>query len=368
MKNSVSFIRPFCLQPISFKKKSLLPYRKIKHFFLSFEDAVICIFQNYNLKKDEYILMPNFFCLDTLETVSKYLKIVFYQINTDFTVDKESYFQQIKKYNPRVVWNYSFVGFNLTENEETKLKEFCGESKIIIEDFAHKILIRKMIKPINKHHFYIDSIRKHSSLLGAHLINDNFIYQNKNIQKINLYKIKIIFLKKIQNLLNILFYFFNLRFFYQLSEVLFIRMDNLIGKSKYGTLGSYISFYFYGLLDLVEIREHNKKLLITYNKYFQKLNHPLISTLDNTIIEKIDFIAYYPLFVNKKIRSQLEDFLVSKNIFISQLWEIEKNYYSDNLNKDLYESFLIFPLTTLVKEKDIKFIYNQVKKFLANNI
>ncbi|MBA3047139.1 hypothetical protein KKC83_05475 [Patescibacteria group bacterium] len=366
IKHPIDLIRPFILQPLCWKGNNFLTTRSRKKFFLSFGDAITCILKQYKCSPEkDIVLMPNFFCTETLTVISRFLNIVFYKINDDFSIDTKNYFEQIERHKPRVIWNYNFLGIPFTEAERKKIKDLCAEETIIIEDAAHYILHQEEIHAINSHHFYIDSIRKHSSFLGSHLINANFIPQKDMVENWNIYKTKACFYRLTQNFIDFCFYFSNAKLFSILGNNIFLTLNDIIGNYSRPTLGENVSYFGYGLLDLQKIRKHNKNLALIYNHYFQKLKTPLIKTLPNEVIKKSRLTSYYPLFVEKSILRLLEQYLEKNGIFASQLWKIE-NYYS-GLNENLYDSFIVFPLTWLIQEKEIIYSYKKMKEFFQNH-
>lgn len=361
------FTRTFFLQPLTLKNKNFFPNRTLRKFFLSFSDAFLCIINHCKISQNEYILIPNFYCLETLSFIEKHLKIIFYKINDDFSVNKDSYFDQIKKYRPRIIMNYCLLGFSLNEMERKKLIILIQKNTIIIDDYSQIIIHHNDINPLTKNHFYIDSIRKHSPFLGAHLINDNFLYNSKEVQKINVYKIKCHILRMMSGFLNLLSYFNQSNKLFRLSHRVFLSLNTVIGDPKNPTKGNALSFFFYRFLNLDKIQKHNKKLAIEYTLYFNQLKNPLIKTLPLGVVESSNLLSYYPLFVDKKIYKPLTNYLLDRNIFVDQLWEFKNTGHKD-INKNLYDSFVSFPLVWLIKEKSAAMIYRAVKEFLNTDI
>ncbi|EKD63874.1 MAG: hypothetical protein ACD_51C00161G0001 [uncultured bacterium] len=283
--------------------------------------------------------MPDFYCPSTLELIKQYAKVEFYKINDDFSVDKSDYFEKIQKHRPKIILNYSYTGFDLDEEDRNRLKNLCTESTIIIEDYAHKILHHSDIKPLNKNHFYIDSIRKHSPLTGCHVLNKDFKYPADIVDKVNFYKIKCLLLQGLKEFFGLLAYVFSSTRFYILSEDVFLKLDDLIGKNKRPTLGSILHYFLYNHLDLKKISNRQKSLIKRFNEK--------LPGVDNDM-------NYYPLFVDEEMQDELLEHLAKKKIFADKLWESQG---------ELYNSFLILPLTWLIRDKDADFISNEINYF-----
>lgn len=360
MKKIISFSSAFPLQPLSVKHNNFLPKKNKKNFFLSFSDSLKCIFQAYRISKEDCILMPNFYCPSTLNFINENLKIKFYKINNDFSIDKKNYFENIEKYKPKIILNYSFTGFTLNEKEKEKLKNLCDESTIIIEDYAHKILHNSDIKPINKNHFYIDSIRKYSPFTGCNLINENFNFDKKTVDRINLYKLKCHFLQHLTESLLFLSHIFSSVHIYNLSEKAFLKLDNIIGKHHRPTLGHSLDYFLHSHINLEKVANHRKKI----TKYY----HKKLAEIDSAMTKNANMeMNYYPLFIAEKKQDEFIKYLHKNKIFAEKLWDISELDKSlvDDVNKDLYKSFIILPITYIIKEKDVDYICKNIKTFLT---
>ncbi|MDD5749262.1 MAG: hypothetical protein PHO91_00545 [Patescibacteria group bacterium] len=366
MKKVIEVLRPLILQPFTLSGGLLQGERKINNFFISFSDALVCIFSHYKISgKKEVILMPNFYCIETLNFISKYLNIIFYKVNDDFSIDKNNYFQQIIKYQPRIILNYSFLGFSLSPEEKIRLVKLCNKETIFIDDFAHKILSTSEISPINENHFYIDSIRKHCSLLGAHLINRHFHYSRRDVELINWYKIKCELTYLMYRVLIFFIYIFNSTKIYSISEKVFIKFNSFIGEPpNKATMGG-LSFYIYNFIDFKKIIKHNKSIILTFHKHFNKIKNKNFKILPRETLELSSLINYYPVFIEDKIQSSFIEHLSKNKIFPWRLWDLVKTPYLSELNTKLYTSFLVFPVNWQISSRDVEYIYDEVNKFFC---
>lgn len=358
----IGSVKSLCFYPFSFIPKT--QFRR-KHFFLSFGDAILFLFKEKHVTTDDYILLPNFFCQATLAYLARYAKPIFYRINDDFTVDKASFFEQIKTYNPRLVIQHSLLGFSLDNSEKEILKSLCAPGTIIIEDFASRIVLLSSFEPINDAHYAIDSIRKHCSILGSHLLNYKGDVGKAKI--FSCYKIRCHVYKFIQNLC----YFFALvlgsKTLYQAGYSSFLKLDDIIGEPKEATRGSALSYWLYNFLDLDKIQSRYQTLLMEYNKRFRLLSNDLIKTVPDELLMKSGLSTYYPLLVSPLIRDSLLKKLVGQGIFAHQLWEWdESSVFVPFLKKDLYDSLVVFPLSYVISKDDIENIYKAVQDFLVS--
>lgn len=366
MVKIITFTRSFVFQPKKIFGDNLNFTVSRKNFFLSFVDALICIFDNYQIiDKKDYALLPSFYCPDTLRFISQRLKIVFYKINPDFTIDKENYFRLIKEYKPRVIINYNFLGVPFDTEDNLKLSGLAGNSTIIIDDYAHKMLLANEIKFLNKNHFYIDSIRKHSSFLGSHLVSEHLFCSKSKMVSLSWHKIKCYFWHWLKIRMEFFSYIFNSQKLYLIRDKIFFMADALVGENNQSHHGPILAFYLYNFLNLAKIKNYQKELALEYNKYFSQLKTQLIKTLPDQLIAASE-LTYYPLLVSPEIQIELVRHLGEKNIFIERLWDPPEINFP-GINKNSYESFLIFPLNWLINKNDIHRTYQEVNNFFKKN-
>lgn len=363
MKKLIGFYSPYCLLPhrFKFKKKPFV----FNSFFLSFGDALLSLINHFGLTTKSIALLPNFYCPETAEAIGKKLKVVFYKINSDFSLNIESYFEQIIKYSPDLIINYSFTGFSLNQEEKEKLKSIVKENTIIIDDFAHQFLESNFNK-IHPRHLALDSIRKHSPFLGSHLVGIDLKNEKVTGQFVNFYKIKSIILQWQRNFFDLLCVLTQAEFFNNLSDKVFLLQDEIIGNNPKPTKGCPISYFLYQTVDWAKIWEHKKKLQILFSQELNALNLNDIKALPINIAEKAT-INYLPIFVEKSKKEALLDYLNEKNIFVDILWETKPEDPAELRTQALYESFIIYPLTWLIKEKDIANLVKNLKDFSSNN-
>lgn len=365
MKKLIGFIRPFILQPWIFSGNSISKIKKREVFFHSFNDAFLCIFKTLNIKKDEIILLPEFYCPSTISFFAKYMKTEFYKINHDFTVSKNDYFEKIRTLKPKIILNYCFIGFDFSDEDRKKIIEVCGKEAILVDDFTHRLIETRDIKPIFKNHFYIFSFRKNSPLLGCQLINKDFSYPKNLTQKINWYKIKCHLLQNLKGCLNFFSFLFKSRSLYLWAEKIFLWLDDLVGTNGKPTMGCRFSFFSHSFLNFNKIKSRNKVLLKKYNEVFKNLNIKELKIINSGLLEKAE-LNYYPLGLPENKLDDLLNYLIKNNIFADKLWE--PNELDDKeINFNIYNSFIIFPLGWIINEKDIEFIGQTVERFFKTN-
>ncbi len=362
MKKLIGFYNPYCFLPHHFKiEKNNFSFDS---FFLSFGDALSKLIEYYGLC-DKTILLPDFYCPETAKTISEKMKIVFYKINSDFSVDKESYFEKIKNSSPDLIINYSFTGFALNDAEKEKLKLLTNDSTLIIDDCAHQNL-KQNFQKIRLRHFAIDSIRKHSPFLGSHIIGLNNTTNGISGQWFNAYKFKCIFYQWLKNLCDLACTITGLETFNNLSDKFFLAQDDIIGTNPNPTKGCPTSFYLYNTVDWKKIYEHKKDMALIFSQELLTANLKGIKPLPIETAQKAE-MNYLPIFIDKSKREELLDFLNERKIFADILWETSPESPKPLCNQGLYDSFIIYPLTWLVKKNDIISLVALLKQFSQKN-
>ena len=360
----ISFSVPLFLLPFNFFGKKICKNRNFKNFFLTFSDALLCLFNELKVSPEkDIILMPNFYCPDTLKLINKHIKIEFYKINDDLSVNIDDYFEQIQKHHPRIILNYCFLGSFLSDENKVQLKNLCSPSTVIIDDCAHSIISDDNLDFINENHFYIDSCRKHSPFLGSHLVNAHFQYSSKSADRFNFYKLKFEMVHFIEKTLDLLIYILPLKKFELWSQQLFLMGDAISCSPRKPARGSLLNYYLYDCLDLVKIKQH-KKDLITYYSFKLGQIETTVKTISKYLIQNAT-PEYYPLFILAEAFKAFNNHLEAHGIPSADLWEWEdlETEFKDKMNIYLYKSIVVFPLTWKVKKADIDTIFNVIQKF-----
>ncbi|MDP2586161.1 MAG: hypothetical protein Q8P32_00090 [Candidatus Komeilibacteria bacterium] len=359
MSKLISFLKPFIFQPLNWPKHQPLFSRQ--YFFLSFGDSLSFLLEHYQFQPLQQIaLLPNFYCPETLKYLSRHFKIVFYQINDDFSVDKESYFKAIQQHQPGLIVNYCFTGFTLSEIEKSRLLGLIGNQTIIIEDYAHRIVDFKEWQSLSERHFIIDSIRKHAPVLGSHLINLAFKSSVK-AEQWNFYKIKCHLLQLTKGLTALLAILLNSQKLHDLSEEMFFLQNQIIGVYPKSTLGNCLSFFLYNCLNLNDLKTHRQELSACYTNGLTALNQPQLKFINQAELAKSE-LNHYPLFVDPNIQEDLVLYLRQRKIYAERLWETE-DIFLNELNLKLYSAFLILPLTANLTPSDAALVVSAIGDF-----
>ncbi|MGE5297883.1 MAG: hypothetical protein ACM3KM_01845 [Acidobacteriaceae bacterium] len=347
---------------------SLLPYQWRKNrfpnfarslFFLSFADAFRALINSLDVST-RVILVPDFYCPDTLLLFKEFGDLRFYKTNPDLTINIDSYLESVKSLNPGLIVNYGFLGSPINDSRIRTLLQGLPET-IIIEDCAHRILTEQDIAFVHNRHFYIDSIRKQTSILGSHLIFSADLPLPYPDGKFSAYKIRSLLVRAEQETVNMSAYLLQSQFLYLKSEALFDKLDAIIGTSKQPAEGGSLSKFQWSHLNLKKIKAHKASLVDAYLRglsgiKFEGLKLPPVSD---------KCLTYFPCLVSSVFVDRLIDYLETKQIWVSTLWD-EPVVFSGELNKELLRSVVVLPLTQETSVEDVGRICLEMKNFFSS--
>ena len=344
------------LLPLRVRKNGFLTSKTRALFFLSFADAFRGLMEK-NTKEIKKILVPDFYCPETLNVYKTYGNVVFYKTNQDLAVNIDAYIEAVHAHAPDVIIHYGFLGFPLQNDAIRSLLRKFPET-IIIEDFAHKILCEKNIDFAHPNHVYIDSVRKQTSLLGSHLICPRENIEAASFPKVNLYKLRCMLLRVIQEGVSTAAKLLQSGYLYQKSEPCFNSLDDLIGTNHKATRGGTLAKLLWDHLDFEKIAAHKKTLIHTYVSRLARIEHECFQ------VPSIphENITYFPCIVSPTVRDKLIEYLEKKNIWIGSLWELPQ-YPESELNKYLFERVVVLPLTWKTSCEDAVRVCEEIRMF-----
>ena len=345
------------LLPLRWKNYNWLGSQE-DQFFLSFADAWRGIIKRVDIKVRK-ILVPDFYCPETLAMYKNYGTLLFYKTNQDLTIDIPSYLMAVKSYRPDVIINYGYISSPLQDKNVRLLLGKLPET-IVIEDCAHRIVLKDDLVFVHSNHFYIDSIRTQTGILGSHLVDQSQLLKKEHFSRMNSYKIKSTWLKFLQEAINLSTYLVQSRKLYGKSEIYFEKLDNLIGTYEEPTLGSVLSGNIWNHLDLTKLMAHKQKLASVYLKRLTGIKQ------ENFYVPPLAErnLSYFPCLVYGANNERLVEYLATRNIWIGSLWDLPSRQIA-GLNNDLYRSVLVLPLTWKTTVNDVMLVCQEIDYFFG---
>ena len=343
---------------------SFLPLRVRRHpslasagnvsFFLSFADAFRGLMRSQN-KKIDSILVPDFYCPETLDVYIKYGNLVYYHVRDDLTIDEENYLEAVRVHKPDMIVHYGFFGFPANNIEIRNLLASSPET-LGIEDCEHKILLPEDVAFIHRNHIYLDSIRKQTSLLGSHVVAQSKIRSDGGWSR---YRWQCAILRLKHETATIAAALFRSEYFYSKTEEYFERFNAVIGISEYATSGGVFAEVIWEHLDLKRMIQHKKDLIHRYVSTLSGLRNEFfhVPAISN------ENITYFPCLVSKKVQTKFISYLEDRGIWTGTLWELpDDSQYK--INRRLLEEIIVLPLTWTMSVEDAGEICQAIKDFL----
>ena len=177
-----------------FKRNKLL--KSNLSFFKSGREALVYGLNCYGIDKESYILVPGYICNTIIESlkINQY-KILFFDINKDFSININSIKNFLKKYKIKALLAVHYFGY-ITNIKE--IKEICNMNNVLlIEDCCHNFLSQNNEKNIGFNgEITIYSFRKTIPVLIGGALR---VKKDKNIRKYSIRNItfsELIFISK----------------------------------------------------------------------------------------------------------------------------------------------------------------------------
>lgn len=337
--------------PLCVRKQQSFPV-SYGSFFLTFTDAVRSLFNARALPLHSTILLPGFYCPETMSFFESFGRVIFYRINDDLTVNEESYRGQCIAHNPAVIVHYAFFGF------PKKLAQECPETsaRLIIDDGAHCLLPPK--NPPAKHIVYIDSIRKRTTFLGSHVIGAPKPLEGSLV---NWYSIRCTLLHAWYAFLGSVSVVSSSKMLYSLFESAFEAFDGILGTGKTPTRGNIFSYWLWNHLDFKKLSRHTTLLRQTYHEELSTLPKKFLRCPSPSSDEEA---AYVPVILADEIREALIAFLEKRSVHLYPLWDCPQRTEAE-INKNLYHSLCVLPLTWLTTQHDIRLFGRVCREFFT---
>lgn len=334
-------------------------------FLISFTDALRYLMRLFEIHKNDQILVPRFYCPETLAVLKKFGTLCFYEIDTNLQPIKESYFNAVKKYRPKVIINYSFTGFSLNLSEQKLLAGLVQNSNtLIIEDCAHKIIKKEQIIFSYPYHCYIDSKRKYTSLLGSHLIANFPLIHVRVVSSLNTYVVKLVFLNLLKHVCDAIYLSTRLNFLEGFCDKLFDAIDSLVGS--YST-PSYAPSFYSTIWEHIDLKAYEQKIQVLTKRYqeiFSRFNQYV--EVPSSVLKSDQALPYFPVIIKKEVRAELLSMVENLEISATQLWESEHMAELDQVH-ELYESVVIFPLTVALELSALVKLEEALQNFHPNH-
>ena len=314
------------------------------------QSALEYILRDIDANGHEYILMPSYLCPTILyKFKEKNIKILFYEINEDLSVDIGSVKELIAQFNVRALFFIDYFGFYHNEQTLNYFKQLKESGIILIEDAVQMLWFGKLSKFIGDYVF--NSYRKFFPCDGSMVLNN---FDNK------------VEYKPIEDSYN------KLILEARTEKTEYIK--NAVGKEeKFLKKFTEAEEWYYKREDINSIYKRSKDFLqhINYQKVIKQrienyiyLYEKLKGNQQVRILfapQKIDdnIPLVFPVLINNRdfVRNELRQY----NIYCPVHWDITEEKWAEQFPKSLNTSkrILSLPIDWRYSKKDMQYLLDK---------
>lgn len=317
------------------------------------QSAIGYILQDIKLKNNEYILMPSYLCPTILyKFIEKNIKVVFYEIKEDLSINIENIKKLIKIYNVKAIFFIDYFGFYHDEENLIYLRTLKDKGVILIEDAVQMLWFKRLNKFIGNYIF--NSYRKFLPADGSLILCNkdyNFGVIEDNYSKL-ISEARIAKTQYIKNNIG--------------KEEEFLNKFNEAEKSYYRrkTING-IEDNSKKYLKKVNYQLIKERRLNNYNYLYEKLKELNIAKLmyDNEKIEDnvplvLPVLIKYRDFVRKELRKY--------NIYCPVHWDITREKWAVNFEDSLSvsRSILSIPIDWRYDRRNMDYFLDRFSNIL----
>lgn len=280
-------------------------------FISTGRSAISFVLEHIKISEDKkVVLLPPFTCHTVIEPfINAGYKVFYYSIDRNLKCSRESFLEDIERYQPSVVLVHGYFGFDNLSSIKDVILDIRKSGVIVIEDITQTMYSKfEHIKA----DYYVCSFRKWTALPDggcAISINKPFTYKpvkvNKNLQeaKLKAFHAKYLYIyKDIGNKNEFLKMF-------RAAEQILCDQHDLFAMSD-------VSKKIQGNLKIDFIRERRRDNFQVLSKGLASISfiEPVFNNLPEDVVP-----LYFPVYV-KHNRNELQKYLAENNIYAPIVW------------------------------------------------
>jgi hypothetical protein len=355
------------LTPSEFRLQPCQQLKNLNIFnFLSFQDALHYLIKIYHLQ-DKKILVPAFYCDATINDMKKHgLHVSLCQIDHEkFDVNVSDFTSKLQLERPDIIIIYNFFGKNSLLYHDLDWRKHLKTKTVIISDFAHSLIPNHSITFLNERHFYIDSTRKNTCRMMAHLITPKEMTLNTEwvvVYSFFKFYIRTLFLVKswclrFATLLNI-------KFLSDLGTRLYDLHDRYIGSPGCAFTGFWWDSFLYSHINFEKIKNHRRFLYHEYKNILINLAaQGYIEIIELPSKEEENLCFFFIRFTQYEKMSPALKLLQDNGFWVDTLWNFNEIKEITPNDRDWAKSIAVLPYTMRVKQQHIHSITSLLEKF-----
>ncbi|HTK13720.1 MAG TPA: hypothetical protein VL402_07955 [Xanthobacteraceae bacterium] len=356
--------------PLSFFKR--VPAAHSAHVtavpFLSFQDAMHYLIAAFDLA-GKTILLPSFYCDVTLDDFRKHgLTVRLYATDhARFDADISDFYDKIASDPPDIVVVYNYFGKTSGLYDDPRWVEALKPGAFIVSDYAHTLYDFAEPKFLHPRHVVIDSARKTTGCMMAHLIAPaGFVPDGRKIANVSAFRllVRLLFLGKN----------FCLRWGQGLGLVALVRLglriyglhDDLIGSRQPAFAAFGFDDRIYRHIDFARIKAHKATLYAAYRSAFAQAAAAGCVFLLPVPRGEDQNLCFFPVRVMAESSvPELLQHLENHGYWVEQLWNFDAIKTLSAAERAWSKSVLALPFTPATTIQDIHAMAALVESFYA---
>lgn len=335
--------------------------------FLSFQDALHYLIRSNSLN-GKTILIPSFYCDATICDMRKHgLRVVRCRMDrVRFDVDMVDFVTTLRNESPDIVLIYYFFGKTSALFQDRTWLQYLKPDGILISDCAHALLPQHHIEFITERHVYIDSTRKSTSCMMAHLVTpDGVTVVHGEVSRYSLFRYAVRALFWLKSSCLRLATLTGLRFLSVIGDRLFVLHDNLIGSATAAFAGFWWDAFIYRHIDFDRIKSHRTTLSEAYHSCLAPLaDAGHLELFDLPIDEAGNLCFFFCTVADQTKLDPLLTHLSAEGYWVEALWDFSAQ---DGLTEDeraWASRVIVFPYSLRTQPSHVNHIASLMKDFL----
>lgn len=323
-------------------------------------NAIRLVLDNLKLK-DKVAILPSYTCHTVIEPfATRGYKIHYYDVNEDFTINKDEFEKLINKIQPNIILLHAYFGKDTIKNIRQYLTTLRKSETIVIEDITQLLL--KEEKDLETADFIVGSIRKWCSVPEGGFVKNNTnielkidgCEENRKLveKKIEASKTKDKYSKTMQSRLKEEY----LKLYKEAEDMLEDNIDEIFIMSQYTK----------ELLEKYDFKYIKKKRKENYEYLYENLKE--VKGIKNTlgILEADEVPLYYPLFIKEGNRENFQKYMAKNNIYCPIIWPKAGQYLKElqgyNSN-NIYKKIICIPCDQRYDLEDMERVVYNIRQF-----
>lgn len=317
--------------------------------FLSFQDALHYLIRSHRLI-GKTILVPSFYCDATINDMHKHgLRVVRCKTDHDkFDVDYEDFLKKISSESPDVVLIYYYFGKSSVLLQRRSWLNHIKPTAVLISDFAHSLLPHHRIEFLTERHLYIDSTRKTTSCMMAHLVMPSGLQVDTAlVSRFSLFRYAIRILFALKSSCLRLATVTEMELFSKAGNYLYSLHDQLIGSTAEAFAGFSWDSFVYRHIDFERIRDHRLSLHKLYLANLADLSRAGHLKLFEVPAESAGTHCFFFVTISDAAKRALVLAILQKHGYWSEaLWNFDVQRDIDDSEREWAKSVIVLPYST----------------------